>query len=144
MWSLPDARLGDVGRVDIRTHPCDNHLSRRKSGTPNQEDDLMRPIVTMLVLAASTVAIPMVSVGSATAQTAPAKVKYTTTDTEIGTLLDNPATHAILDKYLPGVTGSDQIDMARTMTLKAIQSYAADQITDAKLAQIDAEFAKLN
>jgi hypothetical protein len=37
----------------------------------------------------------------------------------------------------------DQIDMARSMTLKGIQPYAADRVTDKALAQIDAELAKL-
>lgn len=89
------------------------------------------------------VALPMVAGPVVQAQTAPAKAKYTTSDTEIGTLLDDPAARAILDKAIPGMTSNDQIDMARSMTLKAIQPFAADQITDAKLAQIDAEFAKL-
>ena len=68
---------------------------------------------------------------------------YTTSDTDIGTLLDDPAAHAIVDKYLPGVLSGDQIDMARSMTLKAIQPYAADRISDKALADIDAELAKL-
>ena len=68
---------------------------------------------------------------------------YSTSDTDIGTLLDDAAAHAIVDKYLPGVLSGDQIDMARSMTLKAIQPYAADRISDKALADIDAEFAKL-
>lgn len=73
----------------------------------------------------------------------PAAPKYSTADTDIGTLIDNPATKAILEKHIPGMTASDQIDMARSMTLKAIQAYASDMITDERLAAIDAEFAKL-
>jgi para-nitrobenzyl esterase len=69
--------------------------------------------------------------------------KYTTTDTEIGTLLDGPAAKAILEKHIPGMTTNDQVDMARGMTLKAIQPYSPDAITDAVLAAIDADFAKL-
>jgi hypothetical protein len=68
---------------------------------------------------------------------------YTTSDTDIGTLLDDPAAHAIVDRYLPGVLSGDQIDMARGMTLKAIQPYASDRITDKALADIDTELAKL-
>jgi len=81
---------------------------------------------------------------SVAAKAVPAAPKYTTSDTEIGMLLDDPAAKAVIDKYLPAVSGSDQIDMARSMTLKAIQQYAPDDITDAKLAEIDAELAKLN
>ena len=73
----------------------------------------------------------------------PAKPRYTTTDTEIGILLDDPAAKAILEKVIPGMTTNDQIDMARSMTLKSIQTYAPDQITDERLAQLDEQFAKL-
>jgi len=73
----------------------------------------------------------------------PATPKYTTADTEIGTLLDDPAARAILDKLVPEMTSNDQIDMARAMTLKSIQAYAPDDLTDELLAKIDAEFAKL-
>lgn len=73
----------------------------------------------------------------------PAAPKYSTEDTDIGTLIDNPATKAILEKHIPGMTTSDQIDMARAMTLKAIQQYASDMVTDERLAAIDADFAKL-
>lgn len=69
--------------------------------------------------------------------------KYTTTDTDIGTLLDNPETKAIIEKNIPGMTTNPQIDMARGMTLRGIQAYAADQVTDARLAAIDTEFSKL-
>lgn len=69
--------------------------------------------------------------------------KYTTTDTEIGTLLDDPAAKAILVKYLPAVVESEQIEMARFLTLRAIQPYAPDDVTDEQLNEIDAELAKL-
>jgi len=81
---------------------------------------------------------------AAPAATAPAaKQKYTTADTDIGTLLDDPAAKAIIEKHIPGFTTNEQVDMARGMTLKDVQQYAADEVTDAKLAAIDAEFAKL-
>lgn len=41
------------------------------------------------------------------------------------------------------MTTNDRVEMARSMTLKAIQSYAPEEVTDERLAQIDAEFAKL-
>lgn len=79
----------------------------------------------------------------APAATPAAKPKYTTADTEIGTLLDDPAAKAIVEKHIPGMTTNEQIDMARGMTLKAVQQYAPDTVTDARLAAIDADFAKL-
>ena len=97
--------------------------------------------------AAGVAAAPVAAIAPAAAPASPAAPaqapKYTSADTEIGTLLDDPAARAILERAIPGMTGNDQIDMARSMTLKMIQPHAADQITDAKLHEIDAEFAKL-
>ncbi|WP_375194166.1 hypothetical protein [Sphingobium sp.] len=80
---------------------------------------------------------------AAPAANAVAKAKYSTADTDLGTLLDNPAAKAIIEKNIPGMTTNDQVDMARGMTLKAIQQYAPDDVTDARLAAIDADLAKL-
>ena len=74
---------------------------------------------------------------------AAAPAVYSTTATEIGTLLDDPASKAVLDQVLPGFSTNPQVEMARGMTLKSIQSYAADQLTDEKLAKVDVELAKL-
>ena len=68
---------------------------------------------------------------------------YSTSSTEIGTLLDDPAAKALIEKNIPGMTTNDQIDMARGMTLKDIQQYSPDTITDKVLANLDAEFAKI-
>jgi para-nitrobenzyl esterase len=73
----------------------------------------------------------------------PAGGHYTTQDTEIGVLLDDPAAKAVLEKDAPDVAHSDQIDMARGMTLRAIQQYAPEQLTDAVLAKLDVDLAKL-
>jgi len=77
------------------------------------------------------------------AQAPAAKQAYTTADTDIGTLLDDPAAKAIVEKYIPGLTTNPQVDMARAMTLKAVQAYAPDEVTDERLAKIDADLAKL-
>ena len=74
---------------------------------------------------------------------APAAAKYSTAETELGVILDDPAAKAIVEKNIPGLTTNPQIEMARGMSLKTIQGYAADTVTDARLAAIDAEFAKL-
>ena len=75
--------------------------------------------------------------------TAAASDKYTTSDTDVGTLLDNPDTKAILAKYLPELVNSPQIDMARSMTLQAMQSYAPDKLSNEVLAMIDEDLAKV-
>jgi para-nitrobenzyl esterase len=70
--------------------------------------------------------------------------RYTTAGTEIGKLLDDPAARAVLDKDVPGLTANGQIEMARGMTLRAIQSFVPDTLTDAVLSQVDADLAKLS
>lgn len=99
-----------------------------------------------------TAALALVAPNLATAQTpAPAKPvtagtvpaaapgAYSVTDTDLGTLLDDPKAKAVLSKHLPELTNNEQINMARGMTLKAVQSYSADQVTDAKLAAVQAD-----
>jgi para-nitrobenzyl esterase len=77
------------------------------------------------------------------AAAAPQAGRYTTAETEIGKLLDDPAARAVLDKDLPGLTSNGQIEMARGMTLRAIQAFVPAVLTEAALAQVDADFAKL-
>ncbi|GAA0310595.1 hypothetical protein GCM10009087_20790 [Sphingomonas oligophenolica] len=74
---------------------------------------------------------------------APAATGYSVEDTDIGTLLDDPAAKAVLDKHMPGFSTKDQIDMARSMTLKGIQQYAPDMITDRVLSDIQVDLSKL-
>jgi hypothetical protein len=94
----------------------------------------MRALIVTTALVFSSAITPAI------AQTAPAH--YTTAETDIGTLLDDPASRTVVDKYIPGFSSREQIDMARSMTLKSIQQYAPD-ITDTVLAEIDADLAKL-
>ena len=72
-----------------------------------------------------------------------AKAGYSTADSDLGTLLDNPATKAVLSKYIADMISNPQIDMARSMTLRQLQSYAGDKLSDDTLAKIDAELAKV-
>ncbi len=105
-------------------------------------------IVTAGFLAAL---VPAAASAQATAAPAPAPAAaastasagYTVADTDIGTLLDDPAARAVLDKHMPGFSTRDQIDMARSMTLKSVQQYSPDTMTDKVLSDIDADLAKL-
>ena len=91
-----------------------------------------------LVLAAA----PALAIEAAPAA-APAPAKFSTATTTIGELLDNPATKAVLEKYAAAMVGNPQIDMARAMTLKQIQGFAGDALTDEVLAKIDADLAAI-
>ena len=67
---------------------------------------------------------------------------YTSLTTPIGTMLDDPAAHAVLQNAIPDVINNPNINMARSQTLAAIQPYFP-QLTDAKLTAIDSDLAKL-
>lgn len=85
------------------------------------------------------------------AEAAPAvapAAKYSTSTTQMGTLLADPAAKAVLAKYIPQlIERPDMAERASGMTLKemqdALKAYAPDLLTDDKLAKIDADFAAL-
>ncbi len=100
----------------------------------------MRVFLMATAAALMTVGAPAMA---ETPAAAPAKAKYNTTDTDLGTMLDDPAAKAIIEKHIPGMTTDEQIEMARGMTLKAVQQFSPDDVTDARLAAIDADLAAL-
>ena len=69
--------------------------------------------------------------------------KYSVSTTLVGTMLDDPAAHAVLQRYIPDVINNANIAMARGQTLAAVQPYFRQQLTDARLSAIDADLAKL-
>lgn len=107
------------------------------------------PTAVLACLAAVTLPASVVAQTAPATPTAPAAAPaagakhYSTEETEIGTLLDDPAARAVLDKNIPGMTANEQVDMARSMTLKGIQQYSPDTITDKVLAAVDADFKKM-
>lgn len=61
----------------------------------------------------------------------------------LGELLDNPASKAVLEKHAPMLTQGGQIDQARGITLKTLQGFMGDSLTDEVLAAIDADLAMI-
>jgi hemoglobin-like flavoprotein len=90
-------------------------------------------LTTTIVTIALTVAAPAFAAGSG----------YSTEATDIGTLMDNPETKAVLEKHIPLVIANEQFQAARPMTFRAIQSFAGDALSDEVLAKIDADLAKI-
>jgi len=105
----------------------------------------MKQVAFIIAVAASSILVQTALADSAkpAASSAAAQPAYSTDETTIGDLLDNKDTYAILKKYLPEIVDSDQVDLTRNMTLRQIQQYAPDEVTDAKLVEVDSEFAKL-
>lgn len=69
--------------------------------------------------------------------------EYNSEDSTVGDLLDNPKTKAVLEQLIPTFVNAERIDDALGMTLREVQPYAADLLTDEVLAKIDAELAKV-
>lgn len=99
--------------------------------------------LTLIAFAAALALTPAIASAQAAAPAAAAAAHYSTENTTIGELLADPAAKAAVEKHVPGMLSNDQIDMARDMTLKQIQQFAPDNLSDKNLADIDAEFAKL-
>ena len=93
------------------------------------------PIAAAAILSISFAASTVVAAGEAAASA--------TSTVTIGEFIDNPKLKPILDKYLPGFSANEQVNMARGMTLRSIQSFSPDTLTDDALGKIDAEVAKL-
>jgi len=69
---------------------------------------------------------------------------YSVSETLVGTLLADPAAVEILKRLIPTVYENEQFQSAgRSLTLKAIQQYEPDALSDENLAKIQAEFDKI-
>jgi Flp pilus assembly protein TadD len=100
-----------------------------------------------LIAATAAAALALAATGPAfAAETAPASAqapKFSTNTTTIGDLIDNPATKAVLVKHVAPLIENPQIEMARPMTLKQVQGFAGDALSDEVLARIDADLAAI-
>ena len=68
---------------------------------------------------------------------------FTSAETEIGRMFDDPEARAIIDQHIEGFSTADRAHLTRPFTLKFIQKYAPEMVTEAALADIDADLAKL-
>ncbi|MGN6356423.1 MAG: cytochrome P450, partial [Novosphingobium sp.] len=66
-----------------------------------------------------------------------------TAKTRLADLLANEDAKALLDKHFPGTSSDKRIGLAKGMTLRAIQKFAANQFPDDKLDALDADLATL-
>jgi hypothetical protein len=101
----------------------------------------MRKTLRSLVLAAlASGALSMI----VPAVAADAAAHYSVETTLVGKMLDDPAANALLAKLIPTVYANDQFKTSgRDLTLKAIQQYEPEALSDANLARIQAELNKI-
>ena len=99
-------------------------------------------ILISALLASATTTVP--SVAAAQAANARAAAHYSVETTLVGKLIDDPAAAAILQRLIPGVWANELFQSSgRDLTLKAIQQYEPEALSDANLAKIQAELDKI-
>jgi len=106
----------------------------------------MRKTLIALALAALAGGAPPMLASSAQAQdtAAPKPAHYSVTETLVGKLLDDPAAAEILKRMIPTVWANDLFHTSgRDLTLKAIQQYEPEALSDENLAKIQAELDKI-
>ena len=101
----------------------------------------MRKFVSAVVAAAATLLV----VGAAAAQDMATAVKSgpPSIDWPIGDLLAYPAAKAVLDKDLPELSASPQLDMVKSMSLRTIAQFPQANLSDSKLATIQSDLGAL-
>jgi hypothetical protein len=96
--------------------------------------------IVLASLAGGVLTLPVAAEDTNTAQPA----HYSVSKTLVGTLLDDPAAVEILKRLIPTVYSNDQFQSAgRSLTLKEIQQYEPEALSDENLAKIQAEFDKI-
>jgi hypothetical protein len=106
----------------------------------------MRKVLPFLVLAALAAGVLPMSVAPTRAadSPAPAPAHYSVEKTHVGQMLDDPAADAILKALIPTVYANEMFKSAgRDLTLRDIQQYEPDALSDANLAKIQAELDKI-
>jgi hypothetical protein len=73
-----------------------------------------------------------------------AAASYSVETTLVGKLLDDPAATEVLKKMIPTVYANEMFhSMGRESTLRAIQQYEPEALSDANLAKLQAELSKI-
>jgi len=90
----------------------------------------------------------LVLAGAAFTGLSQAQTTYSAEQSSIGTLLENPQTRSIFEKYFPELAHSPQLTQALEVTLPEIKAnnrgiVANGVVTDAKIAAMDADLVKL-
>lgn len=102
----------------------------------------MKSILSAIALAAIGVGVSAVAAAPVAAQ-AQAKARFSTGESTLGALMDDAAAKAVLEKHIPGLVSNPQLSQARSITLKQLQSFAGDLLSDELLAKIDTDLAAI-
>lgn len=69
--------------------------------------------------------------------------KFSVKTSTIGAILDNAEAKAAFEKVLPEVAAAPQLEQAREMTIDMVKGMAPEYFPDDKVAELDAELAKI-
>ncbi|RZI40937.1 hypothetical protein EGT07_21820 [Herbaspirillum sp. HC18] len=64
-------------------------------------------------------------------------------NSNLGDLLDNASSKAVLEKHLPGISTHPQIAMGRGFPLKMVANFSGGLITNEALEKVDADLSAL-
>lgn len=134
------ASIDEVGSLKIRGRSTTTFRFEQALTGENMRNALFA--MTLASLAGTTLSMS----APAAAQAAPAApaAHYSVKDTPAGKLIDDTAAAAILKKMIPSVWANDQFQsVGRELTLKAIQQYEPEALSDENLAKIQAELDKI-
>ena len=100
-------------------------------------------ILVLATLAASAPPMMVMPAHAADAAVAPS-AHYSVATTLVGQMLDDPAASALLKRMIPSVYANEMFHSSgRQLTLKDIQQYEPEALSDENLAKIQAELNKL-
>lgn len=95
-------------------------------------------------------ALTLMAATPALAQSAPAPapagaqaVAGFSADTPLETVVADPAAKAVLDKTLPNIAKHPAFEQFKAMSLRQLQPYASDRISEEAVAKVDAELKAL-
>jgi len=97
-------------------------------------------VLSVVTGVTTTMTVPAFAADSVAAMDA----HYSVETTLVGKMLDDPAANALLKRMIPTVYANDMFQTSgRELTLKAIQQYEPEALSDANLAKIQAELNKI-
>lgn len=100
-------------------------------------------IVTALALALVTATPVLAQTAAAPAPAAAPTAAGFSADTPLETIVADPAAKAALDKTLPNISKHPAFDQFKAMSLRQLQPYASDKISEEAVAKVDADLKAL-
>ena len=104
-------------------------------------------IVTALALTLMVTATPALAQSApapaSAAAPAPAPAAAFSADTPLEAIVADPAAKAVLDKTLPNLAKHPAFDQFKAMSLRQLQPYASDKISEEAVAKVDADLKAL-